>query len=171
MFWRNKNPSKNQCSCTRVSFSKKIQAPKIPIPPTLHETKHGTWKNLLKKTHTFSFGGHFSIFSDAKYLSLRECSLSQPSTPRKLTAFKPEKYIPERKRRRRRLYPWRLTWNIIMELWICLVQIIFLSFHGWNSCRFQPLIFQGVPQTSIFGGSGALRFRCAWKTPFGVNDR
>ena len=36
------------------------------------------------------------------------------------------------------LHPWRLTWNIVMEVW----KIIFLS--KWVTCRFQLLIFQGV---------------------------
>ena len=39
-----------------------------------------------------------------------------------------------------KLHPGRLTWTIIMEVW----NIIFLS--KWVICRFQPLIFQGVPQ-------------------------
>ena len=36
------------------------------------------------------------------------------------------------------IYPCRLTWNVIMEVW----KIIFL--FKWVICRFQPLIFQGV---------------------------
>ena len=39
-------------------------------------------------------------------------------------------------------HPWRLTWNITMEVW----KIISLS--KWVIWRFQPLIFQGVPLKS-----------------------
>ena len=38
-----------------------------------------------------------------------------------------------------RIHPGRLTWNLKMMVW----KIIFLS--KWVICRFQPLIFQGVP--------------------------
>ena len=36
------------------------------------------------------------------------------------------------------LYPWRLTWNIIMEVW----KMIFL--FNWVICMFRLFIFQGV---------------------------
>ena len=61
------------------------------------------------------------------------------------------------------IHPWRLTWNIKMEVW----KIMFLSFHGW--CVGSMLIFQGVwfTWTAQRGGSVSFWFHHHFQVKIG----
>ena len=47
------------------------------------------------------------------------------------------------------LQPWRLTWNIIMEVWFRSFSFLFMV-SKWVICRFRPFIFQGVMSNNYY---------------------